>query len=138
MDEGIGHCVNVPPPMSITVVDYPIADVLVLRATGIVGISEIRKVIALHRGGETRLMPIFFDLTEATVDASAVDVASLAGMMALEMKKAPLGPVALIATSDEVFGLARMYQSYNVASGRRDVGVFRDLSAAERWLETLR
>jgi hypothetical protein len=124
--------------MSITTVDSPIADLLVLKVTGIVGIAEMRKVIAVHRDGETRLMPIFVDLTEATVDASAVDVASLAGMMAVEMKKGPLGPVALIATSDEVFGLARMYQSYNIASGRRDVGVFRDLSAAERWLETLR
>jgi len=123
--------------MSITAVDYPVADVLLLKVTGIVGISEMRNVIAVHRAGDTRLMPIFFDLTEAMVAASAVDVASLAGMMALEMKKGPMGPVALIAGSDEVFGLARMYQSYNLASGRRDVGVFRDLGAAERWLETL-
>jgi hypothetical protein len=124
--------------MSITAVDYPMADVLLLKVTGIVGISEMRKVIAEHRSGDARLKPIFFDLTEATVGASDVDVASLAGMTALELKKGPMGPLGLIATSDEVFGMARMYQSYSLALGRRDVGVFRDLSAAERWLGTLR
>ena len=123
--------------MSITPVEYPIGDHLLLKVTGTVELSDMTKVIAEHRGGDTRLTPILFDLTEAAVNVSAADVASLAGMMALEMKKAPLGPVALIATSDEVFGLARMYKSYSSATGRPHVGVFRDLSAAEKWLATL-
>ena len=123
--------------MPVVSVDYPIADRLLLRATGTIALSEIVKVMAALRSGETRLTPIIFDLIDATVTISATEVASLAQMMAFEMKKAPIGPVALIATSDELFGMGRMYQAYSVTSGRPEVGVFRDLSAAERWLEKL-
>lgn len=123
--------------MPVVAVDYPIADRLLLKASGTIDLSEMMKVIAFFRGSDTRLMPILFDLADATISVSGAEVASLAEMMALEMKKAPLGPLALIAASDEVFGMARMYQSYSTASGRPHVGVFRDLGAAERWLEKL-
>jgi len=123
--------------MPVVAVDYPIADRLLLKATGTIDLSEMTKVIAFFRSSGTRLTPILIDVTDATVSVSAAEVASLAGTVASEMKNAPLGPVALIATSDEVFGMARMYQSYSTASGRPQVGVFRDLSAAELWLSSL-
>ena len=123
--------------MPVVSVDYPVADRLLLKATGAIVLSEMIKVMAALRSSETRLTPIIFDLVDATVSVSSAEVASLAQMMALEMKKAPIGPVALIATSDELFGMARMYQAYSVTSGRPQVGVFRDLTAAERWLEAL-
>ena len=123
--------------MPVVSVDYPIADRLLLKATGAIPLAEMIKVMAALRSTETRLTPIIFDLADATVGVSATEVASLAQMMALEMKKAPIGPVALIAGSDELFGMARMYQAYSVTAGRPQVGVFRDLSGAERWLEAL-
>ena len=73
--------------MSIVAVDYPIANRLLLKATGIVDVPEITTAIAVHRGGPARFIPILFDLTEATVNVSAAQVASLADMMALEMKR---------------------------------------------------
>ena len=123
--------------MPVVSVDYPVPDRLLLKATGTIELSEMIKVMAFFRGSETRLTPILFDLTSATIKVSAAEVAALAQMMALEMKKAPIGPVALIATDAEVFGLGRMFQSYSTASGRPHVGVFRDLSAAEQWLNAL-
>jgi hypothetical protein len=123
--------------MPVVSVEYPIANRLLLKATGTINLSEMITVMAAFRGRDTRLTPILFDLAGATISVSAAEVAALAQMMALEMKKAPMGPVALIADRDEVFGLGRMFQSYSVASGRPDVGVFRDLTAAERWLEIL-
>jgi hypothetical protein len=123
--------------MPVVAVDYPFPDRLLLKVTGCIDVAEMRRVIASHRSGATRLTPILFDLTEATLHVSAAEVASLAEATALEMKRAVLGPVALIATSDEVFGLGRMYQSHSAASGRPHVGVFRDQTAAERWLQSL-
>ena len=123
--------------MPVVVVDYPIPDRLLLKVTGSVDVAEMRQVIASHRSGANRLTPILFDLSEASLQVSAGDVASLAEATALEMKRAPIGPVALIATSDEVFGLGRMYQSHSTASGRPQVGVFRDQDAAERWLQSM-
>ena len=123
--------------MPVVAVDYPVADRLLLKATGTIDLSEMIRVMASFRSGDARLTPIIFDLVDATISISAAQVASLAQMMASEMKKAPIGPVALIATSDELFGMARMYQAYSVTSGRPQVGVFRDLRAAERWLEAL-
>ena len=123
--------------MPVVAVEYPFRDRLLLKVTGSVDAAEMRQVIASHRGGANRLTPILFDLTEASLHVSAADVASLAETTALEMRRAPLGPVALIATNDELFGLGRMYQSHSAASGRSQVGVFRDQGAAERWLQTL-
>ena len=123
--------------MPVVAVDYPVPDRLLLKVTGSVDVAEMRHVIASHRSGANRLTPILFDLTEATLQVSSADVASLAESTALEMRRAPLGPVALIATSDELFGLGRMYQAHSTAFGRPQVGVFRDQDAAERWLRTL-
>jgi len=123
--------------MPVAAVEYPFPDRLLFKVTGSIDVAEMRRVIASHRGGANRLTPILFDLTEATLQVSAADVASLAEATALEMRRAPIGPVALIATSDELFGLGRMYQAHSTASGRPHVGVFRDQKSAERWLETL-
>ena len=123
--------------MPVVAVDYPVPNRLLLKATGTIELSEMIKVIAFFRGSDTRLTPILFDLADTTIKVSAAEVAALAQMMALEMKKAPVGPVALITTDPEVFGMGRMFQSYSTASGRPHVGVFRDLSAAERWLDAL-
>jgi hypothetical protein len=123
--------------VSVVAVDYPFPNRLLLKVTGSVDVVEMRRVLISLRAGPDRLTPILFDLTEATAQISATDVASLAEMAVLEMKRAPLGPVALITMDDEMFGLSRMYQSHNSASGRSHVGVFRDPEAAERWLQTL-
>ena len=121
--------------MPVVAVDYPIADRVLLKATGMINLSEMIMVMAYFRSTDSRLKSILVDLQDATISVSATEVESLAQMMASEMKKAPMGPVGLIATNDEVFGMARMYQAYSTASGRSEVGVFRDLSSAERWLE---
>jgi hypothetical protein len=123
--------------MPVVAVDYPIADRLLLKATGTINLSEMIMVMAHFRSSDARLKSILFDLQDATISVSDTEVESLAQMMASEMKKAPMGPVVLIATNDEVSGMARMYQAYSTASGRPEVGVFRDLSSAEQWLERL-
>jgi len=46
----------------------------------------------------------------------------------------PGTPVAIVATSDEAFGLSRMYQIMR-GTGVEDIQVFNTMAEAERWLE---
>lgn len=124
--------------MPITAEDYPVPHRRLLKGTGVIDAGELIKVFAASRSGEYRQTPFILDLTEAELRYSADDAYMLAQRTADEMRHSPLGPVAVVAFSDEVFGISRMFQAYSNAAGRRDVGVFRDMGAAERWLRTLR
>lgn len=124
--------------MPISPEDYGVPNRLLLKATGSISIPEMMKAIAQYRSGEGRLTPFIFDVTEAVLDFSAGETRDLAERLAGEMKSAPLGPIAVVAVSDEVFGVGRMFQSYSNIAGRPQVGVFRDRAAAERWLGALK
>ena len=124
--------------MPISVEHYATPNQLLLKGRGAIDFAEMTQSIAVHRSGEQRRTPFILDLTEATLKLSADDVYMLAEKMAGEMKRSPIGPVAVIATADEVFGIGRMYQAYSDIAGRPQVGVFRDIAAAERWLATVK
>src|SRR5688572_17347145 len=97
----------------------------------------MRAAVDQFRARERRVIPILLDLSEATLKFSSDDVAKLAEDRAAENKRSPLGPLALVATADEPFGLSRMFKAYSDANGRPHVGVFRDALTAERWLQSL-
>jgi len=82
-------------------------------------------------------MPILLDLSDATLTFSSDEIAKLAEDRVTENKRSPLGPLALVATTDEAFGISRMFKAYSDANGRPHVGVFRDALTAERWLQSL-
>lgn len=123
--------------MPIFAADYSGAKHLSLKATGSIDIVEMRAAVDEFRAGERRSMPILLDLTEATLTFSPADVASLAENRAAENKRSSLGPLALVATTDEPFGISRMFKSYSDVNGRTRVGVFRDAPTAQRWLQSL-
>jgi hypothetical protein len=123
--------------MSIQVVDYAVPGRLLLKATGSITRPEMIDFIAVHRTGDRRQMAFILDLTHAVLDLSANDIARIADHMAEEMRRLPFGPLAIIASADEAFGLGRMYKTYCDMAGPRQVGVFRNLAAAEQWLCTL-
>jgi hypothetical protein len=124
--------------MGISVSDHGRANQLFLKGTGSIDVVEMRTAIDQFRGGDRRSMAILLDLSEATLKFSADDVAKLAEERADEHRRLPLGPLALVAFADESFGISRMFKAYSDSSGRPHVGVFRDVSTAERWLQTLR
>ena len=123
--------------MPIFAADDAGAQHLRLKATGSIDIVEMRAAVDQFRAGERRVMPILLDLTEATLTFSPDDVASLAEDRAAENKRSSLGPLALVAMTDEPFGMSRMFKSYSDANGRSHVGVFRDAATAQRWLQSL-
>jgi hypothetical protein len=122
-------------PISVSANARP--DRLFLTGTGLIDIAEMRAAIDQFRAGEGRVMPILLNLSEATLKFSSDDVAKLAEERATENKRSPLGPLALVASEDEAFGISRMFKSYSDANGRPHVGVFRDAVTAEQWLQSL-
>jgi len=107
-----------------------------LKATGSIDIAEMRAAVDQYRAGERRVVPILLDLSEATLKFSSDDIAKLAEDRASENKRSLLGPLALVATADEPFGISRMFKAYSDANGRPNVGVFRDALTAEQWLQS--
>ena len=123
--------------MPIVLEDRASADRLFLKGTGSIDMAEMRAAVNKFRAGERRLMPILLDLSEATLQFSADDVAKLAEDRASEYKRSALGPLALVASADEPFGVSRIFKAYSDANGRPHVGVFRDPVSAERWFQSL-
>ena len=123
--------------MPIVAGDHQPANRLMLKGIGSIDIVELRAAVDHFRAGERRVVPILLDLSEASLRLSGEDVAKLAEDRADENRRSPLGPLALVATTDEPFGISRMFKGYSDANGRPHIGVFRNAAAAERWLQSL-
>jgi hypothetical protein len=98
--------------------------------TGEMKIEELMAFAAAQRVGERRAWALIFDISGAIVNLSSADVQEAAEFSA----QSPIGPVAIIASENAVFGLARMFQTYSDISGRDNVGVFRTFDEAQSWL----
>ena len=64
--------------MTIRVGDHSGANRLFLKGSGSIDIVEMRAAVDQFRAGGRRMMPILLDLSEATLQFSADDVATLA------------------------------------------------------------
>jgi hypothetical protein len=122
--------------LPIVAADHAVANRLFLKGSGSIDMVEMRAAVDQYRAGARRVMPILLDLSEASLNFSADEVAKLAEDRSNENKRSPLGPLALVASADEPFGISRMFKAYSDASGRPHVRVFRDAAAAERWLQS--
>lgn len=120
--------------MAVAAVDHGVPNQLFLVVTGTITFRDMMDAVATYRVAETRTWPVLFDVTEATVNFSSDDVRKLADHTGQESRKSPFGPVAIIASDDERFGLGRMFQTYSGFMGRSNVGVFRTREAAQKWL----
>ena len=112
-------------------------DQVLVIVSGAVSIQEMLSFIAMSRSGEQRDYAFLFDVTAAALTVSGDEMRQLAAFAADQMRQGPMGPVAFISTDPGPFGLSRIFQSYSVAEGRRNVGVFRTLSDARAWIATL-
>lgn len=74
-----------------------------------------------------------WDLREATGDLVPHDTERLARLAQAQDGNAP-GKVALVAASDLVFGMSRVFEVQRTTEDV-EVGVFRDLDEAELWLQ---
>jgi hypothetical protein len=121
--------------MPISLVPGSPAGQLTAVATGNVTLGDLLNFVASTRAGDQRLRPLLLDLSDAVLDMPPADVKRFADMLGDDTTRAgPRGLVALVAPSDQVFGVARMLISYGELAGAKHVAVFRTTSAAETWL----
>jgi hypothetical protein len=120
--------------MAITLVEHRVPNQLLFVVTGNITLQELMSSVAEYRGGERRTWAFLYDLSWAVLSFSADEVRQLADYVTREAGKSPVGPTAVIATDDAVYGMSRMYQAYSEMAGRPHVGVFRTREEAQQWL----
>jgi hypothetical protein len=108
---------------------------LVATATGNLTFAGIREFIRTARSGERRVWRLLFDMTGATSDITAEHVRSLAVDVGSAVRNQGVrAPVAIIAGTDEMFGVMRMYQILCEQQGVDVIQVFRTRKEADAWL----
>lgn len=110
--------------------------VVVVKATGMLtnaDMDALSQALAAD-GAYDRAWPVLVDATD--VHAGGVDTRTILER-ASRVDRAPArradGRVAISASADAVYGMARMFQMLTEGAGS-EVGVFRTVAEAEEWL----
>ena len=107
---------------------------LLTHADGLVTFQDLSRHLDAEERDRALELPELFDARGATTDVTAEEVRRLVQRAADTLRRIPLGPTAIVATDDVVFGMARMYAILTEDAGAR-VEVFRDVEPANRWLQ---
>jgi len=124
--------------MSISIIETAEPDQVMVVVVGETSVEEMMQFIATHRGGGEREFAFLLDVSDASINVSGDEMRQIATYAAQEARKAPMGPVAFIASNPGPFGVTRMYQAYSTAAGRNNVGVFRTVEDAQAWLRAFK
>ena len=74
-----------------------------------------------------------FDTTGATLKLDEDDLMALGARIRAYIPLGPIGPLAIVATTERSYGQARMFTA--LADANRPIKIFRELHAARRWLD---
>ena len=74
-----------------------------------------------------------FDTTGATVKLEEDDLMALGARIRAYIPLGPIGPLAIVATTERSYGQARMFTA--LAEADRPIKIFRELHTARRWLD---
>jgi hypothetical protein len=74
-----------------------------------------------------------FDMTQATPKLSDDDLMALGARIRAYIPLSPIGPLAIVATTDESYQQARMFAA--LAEADRPIKIFRELHLARQWLD---
>ena len=74
-----------------------------------------------------------FDMTQGELALSDDDMMALGARIRAYAGTASMGPLAIVATSDERYGRARLFAT--LADARRPLKIFRELHTARQWLD---
>jgi hypothetical protein len=122
--------------MSIDVHRDDVRKRFIATAAGTLNLPDLLSFMSSHRVGSYQEYTLLFDTRAASFDLSAAQVRSMADNVgSLLRREGTRGRTALVATNDELYGLARMFQIVSDDAGVSTIAVFRELSAAERWLD---
>jgi hypothetical protein len=76
-----------------------------------------------------------FDMSNTTPMLSDADMMALAARIRAYVELGEMGPLAIVAVSDESYERARMFETLAVAD--RPLKIFRELHLARKWLDSL-
>src|ERR1700681_2366845 len=79
------------------------------HADGLVTFEDLSQHLDAEERDRALELPELFDARGATTDVTAEEVRRLVQRAADRLGRIPLGPTAIVATDDVVFGMARMY-----------------------------
>ena len=75
-----------------------------------------------------------FEITETPMALSEENLTALGQRVMFYAEHGQIGPVAIVAASDESFAQAQTFA--RAATARRPLQIFRELHAARQWLDT--
>jgi hypothetical protein len=107
---------------------------LLKRAEGLVTFQDISDHLDAEERDHGLGLSELLDARGATTNLTATQVRALVHRAAATLRRTPIGPTAIVATDDVMFGMARMYSLLTERDGVV-VEVFRDVESASRWLD---
>ena len=122
--------------MPLTYVIDRVQQRMITHADGLITFDDISRHLDAEERDRGLDLPELFDATSATTDLTSDQVRRLVRRAADTTRRIPLGPTAIVAKQDVVYGMARMYSILMEGIGS-PVEVFRDVEAALKWLREI-
>lgn len=98
-----------------------------------VTVSDIEKYFAGITADGAMAYRKIFEITHTPVALSEENLRALGQRVVLYAQHGQIGPVAIVAASDESFAQAQIFAA--AATARRPLAIFRELHAARHWLD---
>jgi hypothetical protein len=120
--------------MAITFVVDRFRQRVLTHADGVVTFEDLNRHLDQEELARGLDLPELIDARAATTNLTAEQIQQLVQRAADIARRIPFGPTAIVTTDDVVYGMARMYSMLAENAGVC-LAVFRDLDAAEHWLD---
>jgi hypothetical protein len=106
---------------------------LIATARGTLTLDELADFVRTQRSGDLQTYSLLFDARGADVTALRASEVEILAWRVGQIRKSegPRAPVAVVADSDVLFGVMRMYQMMAENAGATDIHVVRSLEDAE-------
>ena len=109
--------------------------VTILRS-GILNIDDLIESVIRMRALNVWSYSVLVDARQASTNLSATEARALVGKIRTVGDGKERGPIAVVATDDNTFGMVRMFAALSEPIGMR-VNAFRQISDAEEWLQRM-
>jgi hypothetical protein len=121
--------------MPITYVIDRLHQRMLTHASGLITFQDVDDHLDQEERDRGLHLPELVDARGARTDLTSAQVRALVQRGIRLQRTIPLGPTAIVANDDTLFGMARMYSILGEHDGIT-VDVFRDVDSASRWLES--
>ena len=120
--------------MPVTTVRDDDKRLFVVTASGGVEFQELLAVLKETRGGDCSDYALLFDANAVTRLPGADFARDFVARVRTISETTPRGRVALVSSSNAIYGALRVYETFYELAGVGGTRVFRDMAEALRWL----